>query len=231
MRYYNIKTGIFIERQNRFVAQVNIDGKIETVHVKNTGRCKELLIEGAKVYLEHFSGTNRKTSWSLISVKKGNRLINIDSQIPNRVVEEALKNGTIKLFDTKTKITFLKPEYTYGNSRFDFYFETETQKGFIEVKGVTLEEEGIVRFPDAKTQRGYKHVMELIEASKSGYLAYIIFVVQMKNVKWFEPNYKTDEQFSRSLSFAWENGVKILAFDCYVGEDIIVAGEEVNVRL
>ncbi|MDF2803338.1 MAG: sfsA, partial [Anaerocolumna sp.] len=177
MIYNNIKAGIFKARPNRFVAHIEIDGHIEICHVKNTGRCKELLLPDCIVYVEEASNTARKTKYSLIAVLKGEKIINMDSQIPNKAVHEWLLEGN--LFQD---ITLIKPEKVYGNSRFDFYIETSKQKIFMEVKGVTLEEDGVVRFPDAPTERGVKHMNELISCTKQGYEAYILFVIQMEDV-------------------------------------------------
>ena len=191
MKYENIVTGKFIERPNRFIALVEMEGKVEKCHVKNTGRCRELLLPGAAVYLEKSDNPNRKTAYDLIGVKKGELLINMDSQAPNKVVKEWLEEE-IYFKD----ITLLKPEYRYGKSRIDFYLETaEGRRIFIEVKGVTLEEEGIARFPDAPTERGIKHIQELQQAVSEGYEAYILFVIQMKNVFQFEPNDRTHRAF------------------------------------
>lgn len=231
MKYKNIKRAIFIERHNRFIASVEVDGKIELAHVKNTGRCKELFINGAEVYIQQANSETRKTRWSIIGVKKGEHLINIDSQVPNKVVKEALENGVLELDRHIGQIKVIKPEYTYGNSRFDLYFETESERGLIEVKGVTLEEEKIAKFPDAPTQRGTKHVNELIKASSSGYLTYVLFLIQMKGIKWFEPNWVMDRVFSEALKTASEKGVKIIAVDSYVYEDCIEIGEIVPIKL
>lgn len=185
MNYKKIVKAKFIERPNRFIAYCEVDGNIEKVHVKNTGRCRELLIPECTVYLEESDNPNRKTKYSLISVEKGKRIINMDSQVPNKVVYEGLKNNKIKLPGISEEITLIKPEKTYGNSRFDIYLEAGNKKAFIEVKGVTLEEDNIVKFPDAKTERGVKHINELIEASKDGYYCYILFLIQMDNVLYF----------------------------------------------
>lgn len=226
MKYYNIKNGIFKKRENRFIAYIEINGKTEKCHVKNTGRCKELLVDNATVFVEENFSENRKTKFSLISVIKNNLFINMDSQAPNKVVFEWLKKGC--LFND---LTFLKSEVKFRNSRFDFYAERNDKKIFIEVKGVTLEENGIVKFPDAPTQRGIKHIFELCEAVKEGYEAYIIFVVQMKGAIWFEPNYKTHPEFGEALKIAQEHGVNILAFDCNVGIDFIDIDKKIDIRL
>ncbi len=224
MEYSNIIKGEFVDRPNRFIANVIIDGNIEVCHVKNTGRCKELLVKGTTVYLQKSDNPNRKTKYDLISVQKGSRLINMDSQIVNSVVIEYLNN----LFDD---VIFIKPEYKYGNSRFDIYAETKTDKIFIEVKGVTLENNGVVSFPDAPTERGMKHLKELQKAVTEGYRAYVLFVVQMENVKYFEPNYKTHPEFAEELKKAKENGVILLAYDCIVTPDSIVIKNPIEIRI
>lgn len=172
MKYERIQIGRFLERPNRFIAYIEIDGKKETVHVKNTGRCAELLTPGAKVYVQKSANPERKTQWDLIAVEKGDRLVNMDSQIPNAVVKEWLEAGN--LFFSPTLI---RPETTYGQSRFDLYVEEGERKAFIEVKGVTLEEDGVVRFPDAPTERGVKHVEELMKAKRMGMrlISYLLF--------------------------------------------------------
>ena len=228
MKYENIIVGRFLERPNRFIAYVEIPdvSEREKVHVKNTGRCKELLIPGVQVILEKSNNPERSTAYDLVAVWKGTRLINMDSQAPNKVVGEWLKEET--LF---TKITFLKPETTWGNSRFDFYVEYANKKAFIEVKGVTLEEDGIVRFPDAPSDRAVKHIEELMEAKKSGFEVYVLFVVQMKGVKYFVPNWETHPEFCEALLKARGAGVNILAVDCDVKEDRMKIADKVPVYL
>lgn len=218
---------------NRFVARVEVERKEVRVHVKNTGRCRELLVPGATVYLEDFTERmgNRKLPYSLVAVEKGELLINMDSQAPNQAVKEALKNGTFCPSEF-SRLQTVQPEKTYGSSRLDFYMEDETgRKGFIEVKGVTLEEDGIVRFPDAPTQRGVKHIKELIKAADDGYRSYVIFVIQMKGVDMFIPNDKTHEDFGQVLRLADTAGVRILAYDCVTGEDFLWLDEPVAVKL
>lgn len=228
MKYENIIEGRFLERPNRFIAYVEIPGvsEKERVHVKNTGRCKELLIPGAKVVLEKSNNSERSTAYDLVAVWKGGRLINMDSQAPNKVVGEWLAEGN--LF---SEITLLKPETTWENSRFDFYVETEARKIFIEVKGVTLEQDGIVRFPDAPSDRAVKHVEELIEAKKAGYEVYVILVVQMKGVNYFIPNWDTHPEFCEALVRAREAGVNILALDCDVKEDCMKIADKIPVYM
>lgn len=226
MKYLRIVEGTFVERPNRFIAHVEIDGSMETVHVKNTGRCRELLMPGAKVYLEESDNRARKTRFDLVKVWKGNRLVNMDSQAPNKVVQEFLEQG--KLFKNIVKIC---PETTYGKSRFDFYVETEQEKIFIEVKGVTLEEDGIVRFPDAPSDRAVKHVEELIAAKRDGYETYVFFVIQMEGVQYFTPNDGTHKAFGDALRKASKEGVKVLAYECLVTKDGLEISKEVEVRL
>lgn len=208
MKYEKIIEGKFISRPNRFIAYVEIEGKAEIAHVKNTGRCKELLTEGARVFLEVSSNPERKTKYDLVAVYKGDILINMDSQAPNKVALEFIKE--------QFKNAKIKPEYTYGNSRIDIYVEKDGKKSLIEVKGVTLENNGIAMFPDAPTERGIKHINELIKARDDGYDSYILFVIQMKGIKEFKPNYKTHKEFGEALKGAENAGVKILAYDCTV---------------
>ena len=226
MKYRNIVQAEFIDRVNRFVAHVKIEGRQETVHVKNTGRCRELLQKGAKVYLEKSDNPNRSTAFDLVAVEKGERLINMDSQAPNKVVEEWLY--TKELFPD---LILVRPETKYGNSRFDFYVETELEKIFIEVKGVTLENESVVSFPDAPSQRAVKHVEELIKAKQDGFRAFVIFVIQMKNVSYFTPNAVTHEAFAKALKEAARAGVEILAYDCEVTADSLQIRRSVPVYL
>ncbi len=226
MNYDNIRQGTFRERPNRFIAYVDIDGKRETVHVKNTGRCAELLTPGAIVYVQEADSPGRKTGWDLIAVWKGGRLVNMDSQVPNKLVKEWLEEGN--LFGDIAKI---QPEYTYGKSRFDLYVEADGKKIFIEVKGVTLEEDGVVRFPDAPSERAVKHVEELKAAVGEGYEAYVFFVVQMKGVRYFTPNMDTHPAFGESLLDAAANGVRVIAYDCDVEKDSIHIAEQVAVIL
>ena len=226
MYYSNIQPAIFLRRPNRFIAHIEVNGIEEVCHVKNTGRCKELLTDRATIYVQHHDDSKRKTKYSLIAVEKGNLLINMDSQAPNKVVGEWIKErepfGEVKL---------LKPECKYGNSRFDFYLETATDKMFIEVKGVTLEEEGVVRFPDAPTERGIKHLEELVACTKAGYKAAVIFVVQMEGMCHFEPNYKTHPAFGEALMRAQAEGVEVLAYECSVTPDTLAITKAIPVQL
>lgn len=226
MKYRHIVPGAFVERPNRFVAYVDIAEKREKVHVKNTGRCKELLTEGARVYLEKSSNPNRSTAYDLVAVEKGNRMINMDSQAPNKVVEEWLL--TKELFPD---LILVRPETIYGQSRFDFYVETKQEKILLEVKGVTLESEGVVRFPDAPSERAVKHVEELIRARAEGYRTMILFLVQMEDVLYFVPNEETHRAFADALVRARAAGVEILAYDCMVTADSMAVHRQVPVYL
>ena len=227
MKYNNIVKGKFIERPNRFIAKVEIGGVTETVHVKNTGRCRELLVKGTTVYLEKSNNPERKTGYDLIAVlKNGKTLINMDSQIPNAVTEEWLRKGN--LF---SKDAVIRREVTHNKSRFDFYIEEGGRKIFLEVKGCTLETDGIARFPDAPTERGVKHINELIDCVNEGFEAYILFVIQMKGIKHFEPNDKTHSAFGDALRNAESKGVNILAYDCNVTKDTIEIDKEIKVLL
>jgi sugar fermentation stimulation protein A len=227
LKYASIKTAQFIKRPNRFIAHVIVDNKEEIVHVKNTGRCKEILQEGTTVILEKSDKLERKTRYSVIAAYKGDVLINIDSQVPNMVVYQGLLEGKIKEIQPVTK---LSREVVYGNSRFDLYFEASGQRGFIEVKGATLETHGISMFPDAPTQRGCKHVHEMIKAVEEGYAGYILFLIQMKGVQYFTPFEERDPEFAKALKLAHEKGVTILAYDSIVFEDEISIGSPVEVR-
>ncbi len=226
MKYRNITKGKFLSRPNRFIAQVELQGQVETVHVKNTGRCRELLIPGVEVILEKSDNPSRKTGYDLITVNKKGNWINMDSQIPNKAAEEWLMKG--ELFPEEITV---HREKTYGNSRFDLYVESPCRKAFLEVKGVTLEEDGIARFPDAPTKRGVKHIQELIHCLEDGYEAYLLFVIQMKGIQRFEPNWKTHPQLGEALIQAREAGVKLLAYDCLVTEDSIVVENPVPILL
>lgn len=226
MRYKNVKEGVFLSRPNRFIALVEIDGKSEICHVKNTGRCKELLIPGVRVFLEESDNPARSTKFDLIAVKKGKMLINVDSQAPNKVIYEWIRGENYF-----KNIDVFKPETRYGDSRFDLYLEADGRRIFAEVKGVTLEEEGIVMFPDAPTQRGVKHINELIRAKEEGYEAYIFFVVQMDECLFFTPNARTHPEFATALRSAAEQGVKVLALTCHTTPDSLEIKDFVDVRL
>jgi len=226
MQYKAISSGRFVDRPNRFIARVEIHGQVQTVHVKNTGRCRELLVPGATVYVQHSDDPNRKTAWDLIAVEKGERLINMDAQAPNKVFGEWVQAGNFL-----PNLTLLRPETRYGDSRFDFYLEADGEKHFVEVKGVTLEQDGIVRFPDAPTERGVKHIEELIRAKENGYECWVCFVIQMSDVKHFEPNDATHPQFGDALRRAERAGVHILALDCAVTAETLAINREIAVRL
>ena len=231
IKYKKVTAGEFICRPNRFIAKVNIDGKEETVHVKNTGRCRELLVPGCRVILSVADNPERKTQYDLVAVYKeqiGKQplFINMDSQIPNDVAEEWLRKSN--LFSTSA---VLRREVKFGNSRFDFCVEDGERKAFVEVKGVTLEDHGIAMFPDAPTERGIKHINELEFAISEGFEAYILFVIQMKGIFKFCPNDITHKAFGDALRTAVDNGVKILAVDCVVQEDSIEADKNVEVSL
>ncbi len=220
MQYKKTVKGRFIERPNRFIATVETDGKRETVHVKNTGRCKELLLPGAEVVLEVSGSPSRKTKYDLIAVyKEGLGLVNIDSQAPNKVAYEWLKT---KDFD------YIKPEYTIGNSRIDFYMEKGSEKYLLEVKGCTLEIDGIGYFPDAPTDRGVKHLRELAALQREGYNCFVAFVIQMEGITEVRPNISTHPEFGEALSAAEKSGVKVLYLTCSVAEDELICVGENN---
>lgn len=215
MRYENIEKAIFRSRPNRFIAHVELGGQVVVCHVKNTGRCRELLVPGTTVFLQKAANPDRKTLYDLIAVQKGDLLINMDSQAPNAVFQEWAEQGGFV-----PSLTLLRPETTFGASRFDFYWESEAgQRGFVEVKGCTLEQEGHARFPDAPTERGVKHLEELIQARKAGYEAAVCFVLQMAPMKDFAPNDVTHPAFGDALRRAGEAGVEILAMECRVEPD------------
>ena len=234
MVYGNILPGTFKARPNRFIAHVEVEGRMEVCHVKNTGRCRELLIPGAAVWLEESANPARKTKYDLIAVEKagaaGSVLINMDAQAPNWVFGEWAAAGGLGFVPT-----LLRPEKTYGNSRFDYYWEFsksgQLRRGFWEVKGVTLEENGIVRFPDAPTLRGVKHLEELILAREAGYEAGVCFLVQMEGVNYFEPNDATHPEFGAALRRAVQSGVRALALTCHVEPGRLTAGGEIPVKL
>lgn len=225
----SIRCAEFVRRPNRFQGYVLIDGKEELVHVPNTGRCREILVPGCKVLLREENGANRKTRFTLIAAYKGKRLINIDSQAPNKIVEEALKN---KKIDKLCKYKNISKEKVFGKSRFDFkLFDDDENEYYLEVKGVTLESDGHSKFPDAPTERGKKHVMELIEVKKTGRGAGIIFLIQMDEIKTFTPNDDTDKDFGDALRIANENGVDIFAYSCKVDRESITLDKPVEIIL
>ena len=225
MKYANMVPGTFLSRPNRFIAHVEIDGQAEVVHVKNTGRCRELLPPGAEVWCQRSANPSRKTKFDLITVRKGGRLINMDSQAPNIAAKEWLASGGLGTVES------LRPEPVHGDSRFDFSFTLEGTPCFLEVKGVTLEEGGVCAFPDAPTERGAKHLRGLTEAAKAGFGAYVLFVIQMADVEYLHPNDATDPNFGAALREAAANGVNVLAVDCAVTVDGMNIRKQVPVRL
>ena len=231
MRYRKVVPAKFLSRPNRFIAYVEVAGQKEVVHVKNTGRCKELLVPGCTVWLAESDNPERKTKYDLIAVNKirsgaAELMVNMDSQLPNAAAEEWLKNST--LFSSGAEI---RREVTYGKSRFDFHIRDGAKNCYLEVKGVTLEHNGIAMFPDAPTERGVKHLMELVEAKKAGHDAIILFVIQMKEITEFRPNDATHKAFGDALRQAHENGVQVLAYDCIVTPDSMVLDSPVKVDL
>lgn len=226
MQYYNVISGRFLHRPNRFIAHVETDSGIEIVHVKNTGRCRELLVPGATVYLERGTNPNRKTAYDLIAVEKGNLLINMDAQAPNKVFAEWVAGS-----DFAPGITGVKGEYVYGDSRLDFCLETMAGRHLVEVKGVTLEENGETRFPDAPTERGVRHIRELQKAVSEGLDATVFFVIQMSGVRSFSPNDTTHPAFGAALREAAACGVRICAYDCTVTPDSLSICQPVPVIL
>ena len=224
MKYNNICTGIFKERPNRFIAMVEIDGTVEVCHVKNTGRCRELLLPGATVYLEKSGNPSRKTAYDLVSVEKDGVCINMDSAAPNKAAYEWLK---------EQGWDYIKPECRYGDSRLDFYMESRDglRRAYMEVKGVTLAVDGVALFPDAPTERGVKHIQELIRAKEQGYESYLLFVIQMKGICHFEPNVATHPAFAEALNRAAASGVQVLAYDCKIWPDSIQMDQPVAIRL
>ena len=225
MYYRHMVPGIFHARPNRFIAHIEIDGQMQICHVKNTGRCRELLPPGAKVWCQESNNPNRKTKYDLIAVQKGDRIINMDSQAPNIAAGEGLKSGGLG------NVEQLRAETVHGDSRFDFSFVKDGQQCFLEVKGVTLENDGVCAFPDAPTERGTKHLRGLIQAAREGYGAFVLFVIQMSDVKYLHPNDTTDPAFAAALREAAENGVTVLAMDCGVTPDTMELRLPVLVRL
>lgn len=225
MHYPNMVPGIFQARPNRFIAHIVIDGQMQTVHVKNTGRCRELLPVGAQVWCQESDNPNRKTRYDLITVRKGSRLINMDSQAPNAAAREWLLSGGLG------PIEDLRSETFHGDSRYDFSFLKEGKQCFLEVKGVTLENDGICAFPDAPTERGAKHLRGLTEAVRQGYGGYVLFVIQMSDVKYLHPNDITDPRFGQALREAAAAGVEVLAMDCAITEDSMMIQNPVPVHL
>ena len=225
MQYSNMIPGKFLSRPNRFVAKVEIDSQVHTVHVKNTGRCRELLTPNATVWCQKSSNPNRKTQLALITVQKGDRLINMDSQAPNIAAGEWLRAGGLG------EVQNVKAETVHGDSRFDFSFTLDGKRCFLEVKGVTLEQDGVCAFPDAPTERGVKHLKGLTQAAKDGFGAFVLFVIQMPDVKYLHPNDLTDPAFGAALREAAANSVTVLAMDCAVTEDSMEIRLPVLVKL
>ena len=224
MTYETIIPGKFLARPNRFIAHVETAAGLQVCHVKNTGRCRELLVPGATVYVEESRNPARKTKYDLIAVEKGDLLINMDSQAPNKVAAEYLPR-------LLPGLTLLRSETTFGSSRFDFYAEAGGERWFIEVKGVTLEEQGAALFPDAPTERGVKHLQELCRCVDQGYRACVLFVVQMKGVRYVAPNQATHPEFAQALRAAAARGVRVEAVDCLVTPDTLAPDQPVEVRL
>ena len=230
MTYPNIHPGIFIKRPNRFIAHVEVDGAEEICHVKNTGRCRELLVPGAKVWLVESDNPERKTRFDLVAVEKvradGTLLINMNSQAPNHIFREWAEAGNFR-----PGLKILRGETTYGNSRFDFYWEDSEKRGFVEIKGVTLEHDGVVRFPDAPTERGVKHLEELTSAKAAGYEAAVCFIVQMEGMKHLEPNDATHPAFGDALRKCAASGVEVLALECETAPGYVKAVRPIPVLL
>lgn len=226
MRYSSVRKGKFLKRPNRFIAEVLLDDEIAVCHVKNTGRCRELLVPGATVYLNEAASAKRKTKFDLIAVEKQGLLINMDAQAPNQVFREYVEQG-----EFLPNIIYVRPEYRLGDSRFDFYIEQGDNRHLVEVKGVTLEEEGIVRFPDAPTERGVKHIKGLTRALNEGFTCWICFVIQMSGAKYLTPNDKTHPEFGQALRAAKAAGVHVVALECDVTPDSLTITHEVPVHL
>ncbi len=225
MHYDHMVEGIFLRRPNRFIAHIEINGVEEICHVKNTGRCRELLTPGARVWCQQFDSPTRKTKFDLITVEKGQRLINMDSQAPNKAALEWLQRGGLG------KVENIRPETTHGDSRFDFSFEKDGKLCFLEVKGVTLENDGVCAFPDAPTTRGTKHLQGLTQAVGEGYGGYVLFVIQMADVKYLHPNEITDPAFANALRQAAQGGVTVLAVQCDVTPETMAITTPVDIAL
>jgi len=226
MEYKDVRPARFLSRPDRFIAHIEMDGRNEICHVKNTGRCRELLMPGAQLIVQAVDSPSRKTKFDLIAVQKGDRLINIDSQAPNRIFHEWV---TSSAYFPDLKV--LRPESSFRNSRLDFFIQSGSKKILVEVKGVTLEEEGVAMFPDAPTERGLKHIADLCSWMEEGHEAYMVFVIQMKDIDYFVPNYATHPEFGQALARASGRGLKIIALDCEVGYDFITARDFVEVRI
>lgn len=226
MIYENILPAIFVDRPNRFIAHVELNGRLEVCHVKNTGRCRELLIPGCRVYVQHQPSPTRKTAYDLIAVEKGERLLNMDANAPNRVFNEYVRAGRFL-----RGWSVIRPETTHGDSRFDFYLESPGHRLFAEVKGVTLEDDGVMRFPDAPTERGVKHLEGLARCVQEGYEAWAVFVIQTEDVRWMEPNRRTHPAFADAMRQAAQAGVHLLALDCHTEPDRLEICRPVEIRL
>ena len=226
MIYENILPAIFVDRPNRFIAHVELNVRLEVCHVKNTGRCRELLIPGCRVYVQHQPSPTRKTAYDLIAVEKGERLLNMDANAPNRVFNEYVRAGRFL-----RGWSVIRPETTHGDSRFDFYLESPGHRLFAEVKGVTLEDDGVMRFPDAPTERGVKHLEGLARCVQEGYEAWAVFVIQTEDVRWMEPNRRTHPAFADALRQAAQAGVHLLALDCHTEPDRLEIRRPVEIRL
>ena len=226
MIYENILPAVFVDRPNRFIAHVELNGRLEVCHVKNTGRCRELLIPGCRVYVQHQPSPTRKTAYDLIAVEKGERLLNMDANAPNRVFNEYVRAGRFL-----REWSVIRPETTHGDSRFDFYLESPGHRLFAEVKGVTLEDDGVMRFPDAPTERGVKHLEGLARCVQEGYEAWAVFVIQTEDVRWMEPNRRTHPAFADAMRQAAQAGVHLLALDCHTEPDRLEICRPVEIRL
>ena len=226
MIYENILPAIFVDRPNRFIAHVELNGRLEVCHVKNTGRCRELLIPGCRVYVQHQPSPTRKTAYDLIAVEKGERLLNMDANAPNRVFNEYVRAGRFL-----RGWSVIRPETTHGDSRFDFYLESPGHRLFAEVKGVTLEDDGVMRFPDAPTERGVKHLEGLARCVQEGYEAWAVFVIQTEDVRWMEPNRRTHPAFADAMRQVAQAGVHLLALDCHTEPDRLEIRRPVEIRL
>ena len=224
--YQRVEEGTFLSRPNRFIAMVDIGGRTVRCHVKNTGRCRELLVPGTKVFLSVSDSPGRSTTHDLVAVMKGGLLVNMDSQAPNAVAAEGLR-----LIPGFADVTEIRREFSYGDSRIDLMATAPGRRILIEVKGVTLEEGGICMFPDAPTERGRKHIGELMHAAKDGWEACILFVVQMEGMRRFEPNRITDPAFAEALSEAAAEGVRIIAYGCDVEPDSMTLSYSIPVSL
>ena len=230
MRYHNIVPGTFVRRENRFIGICLVHGKSERVHIRNTGRCAELFVPGASVFLQYAPSPQKKTAYTLIALYKGERLINLDSLAPNKLVLEYLAQGKL-LPGMAAAAEELHGEVRYGASRLDGAFTVAGQRAYLEIKGVTLERDGAAYFPDAPTERGIRHIYELCKARKEGFLAYLIFVIQMQGVSFFAPNYAAHPAFAQALQEAQSAGVAILAYDCRVQPECLALGAPVPVKI